>query len=247
MNSAAPYRLICFPCSGGGANMYRHWQKRLENVEVCAVQLPGRERRMADAPIDNLGELVKQVMPAMESLLDKPYIVFGHSMGGLLGYEIVKQIQKCQLRLPKWLIVYAYRSPEIVNRNKTLHELSDNDFINELRHYGGTPKQVLDHDETMKLVLPTIRADFKIHEKYRFIDEFPVKCPITAIAGCDDNFVPIEDMTPWKNKTNNSFELKTIQAGHFLNPQAENQLLDSIQTRINDFIHEDILLAACGE
>ena len=44
-------RLFCFPYAGGGASVFRNWLPYAAGeVEICPVQLPGREERLVEVP-----------------------------------------------------------------------------------------------------------------------------------------------------------------------------------------------------
>ncbi len=237
----SPYLLICFPFSGAGANIFRTWANELDNANLLAVQLPGRERRIMENPIDDLDSLVNELADALEPRLDRPYLLFGHSMGALIAYRLALAMEAKPMKAARHLIVSAYRSPEVPNRNRSLHNLSDPEFIDELKKYGGTPEEILQHEESMDLLLPMLRADFRMHETYRHGDEPPLDCPISAFAGESDSLVPMADMALWSSKTVGGFDLKRFKGGHFFLQESRSELLAAIQDRINQHLLEDIL------
>ena len=56
----AALRLFCLPFAGGGASIYRTWGKLLgSTVEVCPVQLPGRENRFSEPAFKNAQALAQ--------------------------------------------------------------------------------------------------------------------------------------------------------------------------------------------
>jgi len=241
--TAAPLRIICFPSSGAGANMYRHWENKLDNVEIYGVLLPGRERRLKEKPIGCLKELVSRLVIEIQYLNDKPYIFLGHSMGTLIAYELARTLKLSNKQQPVHLVASAFRTPERINHNKKLHVLTDSDFIKELKLYGGTPQQILDHRETMELLLPSIRADFKLHETYLHQQNAPLECPITSISGDSDHVVPPDYMVGWQKHTNQRHQHHNISGGHFFINENQNCFLPLIQDVINESLI-DILVAS---
>lgn len=236
-NDQAPFRMLCIPNSGGGTAMFYDWIGKLDNVEICALALPGRERRIMEPAVDSMSELMDILVPEMESLTDKPLFLFGHSMGALIAYELAHQLPVSPLHL----FVSGYRSPEIKNNNRVLHNLDDNEFVKELRGYGGTPDEVLQHRETMSLLLPMLRADFKLHETYVFRNRGPLNIPVSAFAGASDRIVPPADMALWRNKTVAAFEFHTLSGEHFFIQDSQQELFSLIQARVNDHLYETIL------
>lgn len=242
LGGRAPYLLVCFPYSGAGANVFRSWAGALDNADVLAAQLPGRERRIAEPAIGDLDALVAGLLPALIARIDRPYLLFGHSMGALIAYRVALELERRGVQPPKQLIVSGYRSPELGSRNRVLHTLSDSEFIVELQRYGGTPDEVLQHEETMQLLLPMLRADFRIHETYRHAPQPAAQFPIAAFTGMADHLVPGEDMAPWRDKTAAGFEQRLFGGGHFFLLENRDAVLGALQDIVNEHIKDDILL-----
>ena len=236
----APVRLLCLPSSGGGASLYRPWLNGLQNVELHAAMLPGRERRLAEPAIQSMPELVEKLLPQVVKLADRPLVLFGHSMGALVAFELAHALHKAGHPLPMRLIVSAYRSPERVRQTRDLHALPHEAFIDALRVYGGTPEAVLAHEETMELLTPMLRADFKLHETHSFDRHRTVQCPITALAGQSDHIVPASELNGWNQYTTSSdYALHTYPGGHFFIHSAREAVL----ARINADIERDLVAA----
>jgi len=223
----AAVRLIAVPYAGSGASMYRRWQSQLNGIELYSAQLPGREQRLREPPIGDLQLLIQRMLPSFLALADCPLILFGHSLGALIAYELA-----CQLRqrgiTPLHLIVSAFRSPEREPRKQPLHQLPHNELIEALRGYGATSNEVLEHPELLELLLPMIRSDFRLHETYRYPGHPPLHCPITAIIPREDRHIPPEDMADWANKTTANFERVEVDGGHFYlldQPEAALQVI----------------------
>jgi surfactin synthase thioesterase subunit len=212
---AATTRLICLPHAGGGASAYAPWAGDLpEQVELAAVQLPGREDRLIEAPTDDLDSLVDELVAALEPELDRPFALFGHSLGGLLAFEVARALQG--RRRPQRLYVSGSAAPRL-HRMPAVHRLGDADLLAWLREFDGTPAGVLDDPELLELVLPALRADLRVsHEYGRRRRRGPrLACPVTAFAGADDRGVPAASAAAWREETSGPFQLHVLPGGHF--------------------------------
>lgn len=212
--ATAPLRLFTFPFAGGGSSIYRQWDTQLQGIDVFAATLPGRERRLLEPPMGDLTLLLRHMLPAVLELADRPFALFGHSMGALIAYELACALEAQGVQ-PQHLIVSAYRSPEMPKRNRILHDLADADFLAELRRYGGSPDEVLHNPEIVHMLLPMLRADFRLHETYQYTHTTPLNCPISALAGRRDRHVTVAEIQGWREKTKNKFDLQIVEGEHF--------------------------------
>lgn len=231
----APVQLLCLPSSGGGASLYRPWLDRMNCAELHAATLPGRERRLAEPPCDDMAQLIHALVPHVARLAGRPYALFGHSMGALVAFELTRALAAGKHPLPVRLFVSAYRSPERPRRQRDLHRLPAGEFVDALRAYGGTPEAVLQHQETMDLLLPMIRADFRLHETHRFQPEPRIDVPITALGGRSDVIVPLQDMDGWHAHTRAGFELHGFQGAHFFIHDSRAAVIAQIE---KDLVHD---------
>ncbi len=224
-NPSAVLRLVCLPHAGGGANQFRHWPAGLSPaVEVCAVQLPGRETRFREPPIPHYQPLIAALADALLPSLDRPYALYGHSLGALLAFELVRELRRRGIPGPVHLIVAAYTAPQLPRDRPPLHALPDDEFCEALRVRGGTPAVVLNHAELMQLFLPMIRADFAVSETYTYQPESPLDCPLSVLAGDNDPLAPLSRLTPWSELTTGPFESIVLPGHHFF-PQTQQALV----------------------
>lgn len=209
-------RLFCFPYAGGGTSVYGNWGQHLsDDVSLFGVQLPGRERRFREAPLDRAVEVVDRLCQEIIPFLDCPCVFFGHSIGALLAYELTCRLQEQNRPLPAHLIVSGKAAPHRPRSASPIHQLPDDEFIAELRTYAGTPEEVLRDRELMRLLLPTLRADFALAETYEFTSRAPLRCPITALGGQGDPWVCEDDLTAWRMLAAETFEWKLFDGDHF--------------------------------
>jgi medium-chain acyl-[acyl-carrier-protein] hydrolase len=228
-NPQARLRLFCFPYAGGGASIYRSWPDGLpQSVEVCAIQLPGRERRLLEPPFTNLGLLVETIAQSILPYLDKPFAFFGHSMGAKISFELAQRLLTNNTLTPTHLFISASRAPHLPTRRRPLHDLPEDEFIEELRLLNGTPKEVLEHPELMKLMIPILRADFSINETYQHSAAPALDLPITAFGGLQDQNVSREDLEAWRDYTSASFTTRMLPGDHFFIHVSQSVLLRAV-------------------
>ncbi|MCE9671373.1 alpha/beta fold hydrolase [Myxococcus stipitatus] len=225
----ARLRLFCFPYAGGSASVFNGWAPLLPpGVEPCAVQLPGRERRLMEKPFDNLATLIDTLLSLMEPLMDRPFAVFGYSMGARIGLELARRLQARGGRQPVGLVMAASVSPH-VREGEPIHTLPHDAFIAALRRYDGTPEEVLQHKELLELVVPTLRADFALAWWEVGQPAIPVDTPISVMGATHDAHVPVEKLESWRSQTRSGdFQVRTFPGGHFFLRQQQAALLSAI-------------------
>jgi medium-chain acyl-[acyl-carrier-protein] hydrolase len=164
-NESADMRLFCVPYVGGSAMKFRTWPQDLpDSVEVCAVELPGHGRRIKETPISHLGSLVEALANAIMPFLDRPYALFGHSLGSLVSYELACELRNRLAPMPVLLCVSGAKAPHLLVDGTTIHMLPDTLLLDKVRRLGGTPEAVLENEELVSALLPALRTDFKVLE-----------------------------------------------------------------------------------
>jgi len=223
----AAVRLFCFPYAGAGASAFFRWSRDLAPpIAVHAIQLPGREGRLAEPLISDAGQMVREILAAIEPLLDRPYAFFGHSMGTVLAFEVARQLRS---NPPLRLFVAGREAPHIEHGGTPLHRLPDAEFLAEtVRRYDGIPPAILAEPDLVSLFTPILRADLTAIETYRYVDGPKLSCGITALHGKEDRGRP-EEMRAWSAHTEGQFEYGEIPGGHFFIQTAREQVLDVIR------------------
>jgi len=151
-----------------------------------------------ERPFTQLSPLIETLAQALAPLLDKPFAFFGHSLGALVSFELVRRIRRQYGVHPVRLFVSAGRAPQIPHRGRPIHTLPDKEFLMELRRLNGTPSELLGHEELMEIMLPVLRADFAVYETYLYSTEPPLNCPISAFGGLQDHEVSDSDLEAWR-------------------------------------------------
>ena len=234
----ARLRLFCIPFAGGGASVFRTWQESLPSVvEVQSIQLPGRENRLMETPFSNAREIAKALADAIAPELDRTYAVFGHSMGALVGFELLRELRNRNAPAPAHFFASAFRAPQVENPDPAMHELPDKEFLEELnRRYDAIPAAALESEELLSLILPGVRADTTVCDGYDYIDGEPLSTPITALGGEADTIVKPELLEPWREQTNASFELMLFPGDHFYLQPGQAALLEYVSKQIMELI-----------
>ncbi|SEF81941.1 Surfactin synthase thioesterase subunit [Nonomuraea solani] len=222
----AAIRLFCFAHAGGAASAYRLWHRAVPpEVEVQAVQYPGRADRLREPLVDDAHRLADLIAEAMRPLLDRPAVLFGHSMGSLLAYETALRIRPAHL-------VVSGRQAAHVARPGTVHTGTDDDLAAELLRLGGTGTELLDDPEMRAYVLPTVRGDYRLAETYRSRPAEPLDCPITAIIGDRDPTVNPTNARRWAELTRGDFNLHVLPGDHFYLAGRHTEVIDLILSAV---------------
>jgi medium-chain acyl-[acyl-carrier-protein] hydrolase len=212
----ARLRLFCFPFAGGGASIYTPWGRLLPpEVELVAVQLPGRENRLSEPAYSHIDELTPRLATELAPLMDRPFALFGHSNGGLMAFELARHLRREGRRGLMHLFVSGRPAPQLPLTEPPLHALPHDEFLDELRRFNGTPEEVLRNPEIMELIAPTLRADFALGETYQYRPEAPLTVPLSAYGGERDAEVLREEVEPWREQTSAAFQLRMFPGDHF--------------------------------
>ncbi|MBD3225124.1 MAG: alpha/beta fold hydrolase [Caldithrix sp.] len=229
-NASASLRLICLPFAGGTSNAFRNWTRYLpDSIELCAVELPGRGHRLSETLFRHIDPLIEQTARGIKSYLNKPFVIFGHSMGALTGFELTHHLLKEFALQPIHLFVSGRGAPHLPSREQPIHRLPDAEFVNKIRNYNGTPKEVIEHDELMDIMKPILRADFQVCETYEYTNQYaPFNHPITVFGGLKDSSTTREDLQAWKQYTHSFFNLRMFPGDHFYLQDSEVQVIETI-------------------
>jgi medium-chain acyl-[acyl-carrier-protein] hydrolase len=226
----ARFRLFCFARAGGGASSFRGWPEDChEEIEVALLQPPGRENRLREKPLQSMKTLVSSIATAMTEFLDRPYAVYGHSLGAKVAFETTRELRRRGLPQPVHLFAAASAGPGVQWIRPLMHPLNDLDLLREIqRRYGGVPQEVLADQELCALLIPALRADITIIETYQYTEERPLLQPITCLCGSDDSMTPESEAWDWHNQTSSGFRYETFPGGHFFPAQTRTLILDLI-------------------
>lgn len=233
-NPAAQLKLFCLPFAGGGSISFRSWANYIPaQIELCAVEIPGRGQRLGETLHRRLLPLVQELAQGIHDELNKPFAIFGHSMGALLGFELTHYLKKQYDLQPVHLFLSGRGAPHLPDRDAPIHQLSEAEFVNEIKKFNGTPKAVLENSELMQLMIPILRADFEVCETYQFIEKPPLPLPLTIFGGLNDPGANREELQAWQKHTTSEFNLRMFPGDHFY---LLNQHQTLIQAMLRDIL-----------
>ena len=224
---AARLTLFCFHHAGGAASAFRGFHEGLPDVEVAAVQLPGREARMREALVEDMTRIVPRVADALAGSMTRPFALFGHSMGALVAFELCRELRRRKAPAPVHLFASAAPAPHILDTDGT-HLRSEAGLIERLRELGGVSEAVLAERELMAMVLPIFRADAAMTETRVYTEEAPLDVPITALCGTEDEKSKRADLEGWQQHTRGPFALHMVPGGHMFLQTARAEVLARI-------------------
>ena len=238
-NPAARMRLFCLPYAGGGASIYTGWQDELPgDVEVCAVELPGRRVRLREPAIRRSQPLVDAIVAGLRPHLDMPYALFGHSLGAVLAFELARALRRAGPRAPESLFLSGAAAPHLPRTHRVLWRMSDEDFLAEIRALGGVPDSLLAEPELMALFMPILRADFEVVDTYVYEPGAPLACPVHLYGGEADRRVRPAQLAAWRDLVSGPVTLETFPGGHFYLHPERSSLTSSIGRRLGRLLRE---------
>lgn len=217
--------------------MFRDWVKYIPSqIELIAIQLPGRENRFHEEPIKKTGKAVNEISNILESYFDKPFAFFGHSMGALLSYETARSLAENNKNIPEHLFVSGRSSPNTVRKKSPIHHLPEDLFFREIQKYGGLPKEILDDAEMRSFFFPTLRADLEMCEKYTYNKTTALNIPITVYNGLADEGVNPSEKNGWEDMTEMHCEIKYFAGGHFFFRDSAGDFFRQFRTDLENLI-----------
>ena len=236
----AAVRLFCVPYAGSGAAAYRGWAENAPGLDVCYVQLPGRENRLREKPFASVAALIAALASELEPWLDRPYALYGHSLGGILAFELARTL-RLRHRDPQHLFVSASRAPHLASQHPDVRHLPDLPLLEEVhRRYESVPPVLMQDPELRELLVPCLRADLTLLETYQHAAADPLACGITCFAAAGDRIVHRDAVEPWREHTKRDFKLHMLEGNHLFLQTARTSLLAAIQ----ETLHPDSLTAA---
>jgi medium-chain acyl-[acyl-carrier-protein] hydrolase len=232
-NPAAAMRLFCLPYAGGSPLMFQNWPQSLPaNVEVCAIQLPGRGMRLSEPPFTKVGPLIESLTPVLRPFLDKPFAFFGHSMGGVISFELARALRLNFGREPAALFIAGRQAPPLQDRTSCRYDLPEPEFLEQLRDLNGTPPEILAQPELMRLLVPLLRADFEVCQTYVYEPGPLPDCPMFVFGGLEDGEVSREELEGWRPYTTGAFSLRMLPGDHFFVHTCQSQLLQIVSEEL---------------
>ncbi|MEV6652584.1 thioesterase domain-containing protein [Streptomyces sp. NPDC051219] len=239
----APLRLFCFHHAGGGASFFAPWHGRVvPEVDVVPVQLPGRESRFRERRFHDVRTLAEALDRELAPWLDRPYAVYGHSMGALVAFTLVTARIRAGGRAPHTLFVGAYAAPHLTPALPSADGYADDELARFLVDIGGLSPQFLGRPDWLRAMLPVVRDDLRIcasHDRAGLPDpadpEVRLPLDVQAFAGADDQLVAADGVRAWERYARR-FEMTTVPGGHFFPREAPDAFFDVLNRSLTGLI-----------
>jgi len=224
----ASAQIVCFGPAGAAASFFRDWaQHAAADVEVWALAYPGRERRAAEAPIQRMDELADRIAAELEPRMTRPTLLFGHSMGASVAFEVTRRLEAAGRTRPAALVISGRPGPRRQRESPgDLHMFDDPEIVAYVRALGGTPTELLDDLEVRAAILPAFRADFALIGRYRPALVPQLQTPATVIWGDRDSDVGPEDARDWATVLPALRGARCFAGGHFFVSDLAEDVVD---------------------
>ena len=231
-------QLFCFPYAGGGTSIFYSWADQLpSNIETIGIQMPGLESRIIEPPIETISTAVEMLLPEFYSRREKPFVLFGHSLGAFISFELTRKLGERYGLQPLNMFVAGIRAPQVLNSKPPIYNLPDVDFMRQLQHrYNGIPQEILENPDILQLMLPGLRASLKMYECYEYREGDPLDCDITAFGGYQDGGTMREDLEAWRHQTKRSFTLHMFPGSHFFINSEQKHFLKTLSSELTEIL-----------
>ncbi|MFC7844304.1 thioesterase II family protein [Streptomyces sp. NPDC057382] len=227
----APVRLVCLPHAGGSAGFFYPVARELApRVEVLAVQYPGRQDRLREPAVPDIATLADRIADELGPWTDRPYALFGHSMGAIVAFETARRLQEAGLA-PAVLFVSGRRAPAL-DHTHDRQPVTDAEVLKEVRELNGTGNVLLDDEATRQLILPALRSDYQAVRDYRYRTGPALACPITAFTGDRDPKAELGQVRAWRQHTRSAFEVRVLPGGHFFLVDRAGEVWGHVEERL---------------
>ena len=233
----ARLRLFCFHYAGATASIFRSWRDGLPDwVELVAVQLPGREYRLAEPLLEDAKPIVDALVESVPVMLDLPFVFFGHSMGALIAFDLARALRERGYGEPALFVASGRNAPRYRRRDAGIQTLPDDAFIAAVCDYNGTPEALVAEPDLRDLWLPRLRADLTVSATYRYTKAFPLNCPMLVLHGTDDGLVGDEGLKGWRAETRGPVRYVKHPGNHFFLHSDEQRVLAELNIELTSVL-----------
>ena len=228
-------KLFCFPYAGGSAVVYYKWKQYLDKeIELIPIELAGRGVRIHEPLYPVVPAAINDVYKIVSEMINgSPFALFGHSMGGMISYQLSQKLREEGNHSPIHVFFSGRRAPHVKRHDeKKYHLLDEEEFKKEILSLGGTPRELFDHPELLKVFLPLLKNDFKLAETDVHEGEInPLDCNISVLLGKYDDLTT-EQCDGWKKHTKKLCSIHYFEGGHFFLHEKAKQIVRLINNTL---------------
>lgn len=233
-NPEAIFRIFCFHHAAGSASKYLSWHQKLsKQCEIAAIQFPGRETRQNEPFYVSAHDAIAEAAAAIMSFGDLPFAIFGHSLGGSIGYAVAIELERRSGNSPSFVAVAAARPPHLPAPSNLTCDLDDVALIEKLKMYSGTPPSILSNTRAISYFLPRVRADFALSETFVLPQPVELICPLISFVAADDHLVSAKETNEWRLCATDFTQVSDFAGGHFF--------VDSLSDRMFCYLNDALL------
>ncbi|MEU7428026.1 alpha/beta fold hydrolase [Streptomyces sp. NPDC040750] len=232
-------RLICIPQAGAGSGSFRAWRHRMPSgIELAPVELPGRGTRADDALPQTLEELAEQLWTGLADELKLPYVLFGHSLGGLLAYQLTSLLEERGGPAPLATVVATARAPHRPS-DGAIHTAGDAELLRWLAGHDALPRELFDHPDFLRQVLSVLRRDLALAVSYVVAPPVPLHTPLHVLGGVEDPVVPTAELHHWSACAAGEFSLTPLPGSHGFPQRDPAAVLDALGRALPEYFRPD--------
>lgn len=227
----ADFQLLCLPFAGGNETSYLKFEPFLSpEIEMVNFQLPGKSSRIGEAPLQNIYAIIKEIGTQAKAKINKPYAIYGHSMGALLGHLLCHYLIDQNVAPPKHFFLSSYFAPSH-HHDKRRKDISDAEFITRLKRLNGLPPALVQNPKLLDIFLPVLRADINAIDGYRYMEEEPYDIPMSIFFGSEESGL-MNESKDWRLETTSKTKFYTLKGNHFFIFQETEKLCELIRREL---------------
>ncbi|MDJ0661417.1 MAG: beta-ketoacyl synthase N-terminal-like domain-containing protein [Crocosphaera sp.] len=226
----ADYRLFCLHHLGGNASLFQSWSTELlPKFAVFPLQIPREFNDVKKQEQNQFADTIERLAQVITPYLDKPFAIYGHSMGAIMGFELAHKIRQKQGQTPCHLFISSAFAPQDVKKGFEQQKLS----LEEILNLSEIPQDLRDDSSIMEEITAIFQADLQLLKSYVYTENPPLDCPISAFGGQADSLIKREDLLSWVEQTRIGFRLMMFPGNHmFLMGKSRKLLLETILKEI---------------
>ena len=232
-------KLFCIPYSGGSANIYSEWKKRFAGLaDVITVEYRGHGVLFSEGLYKSISELRDDLMQRYFLNNNEPFVIYGHSLGSLVAYEITCELKKRNCLMPEHVVFASFRPPHLLGHRKKYTTMSKEDFLERIVQLGNTPREVIENEELREIVYEILYADMKLVDDYVLDGIENIGTSISAFAGMNDHEAPENEINEWSKYTDKDFNIRIFNGDHFFafKEEGREQLLDCMESLLRKYV-----------